>query len=238
MKSTSRTIVKTSLITTFVIGLAIIIWPQTVSAAFDINQGIVGNLSEKCRLTGDCGWCDFIDLMAILQRVILSIFGGVALIMLIWAGQGIIMAGGNQEKVSASKKLITSTLFGVLIILIGYFLINVLVNVLINDPGKTGAKLFSDKNISDWFIAGCVVTNPADPAYCERKPDGTPCKATGPSDNYVCYKETCNNVTCESLKKINTTKDYGCFTKCETPYQEAGLEYCSDSKICCFKPNP
>lgn len=233
MKSTSRTIVKTVLIATVLIGLTILIWPQAVSAAFDINQGIVGNLSEKCRLTGDCNWCDFIDLMAILQRVILSIFGGVALIMLIWAGQSMIAAGGNQEKISASKKLITSTLFGVLIILVGYFLINVVVNVLINPAGSMGAKLYGD----NWFTASCVTTNQTDPKYCERKPTGTPCKNNQTGD-WVCYNNKCDYITCQSLTQADPTNIFECLAKCNTPYQNADNGYCPASTECCFKPKP
>jgi hypothetical protein len=230
MKSTNRIIAKTVLSATILIGLAIIICPQTVSA-FDIKQGIVGNLSDDCRLTGKCGWCDFIDLMAILQRVILSIFGGVAIIMLIWAGQSMIVAGGNQEKVSAAKKLITSTLLGVLIILAGYFLINIVVNILINPTGSKGAKLYG----SDWFTASCVENDPAKPAYCERKPNGTPCKTTGPSADYVCYNNKCDAITCQSSKQVNPQNDYSCIAKCETPYQSTS-GYCPTGTECCFKP--
>lgn len=231
MKSTSRTIAKTALIATVLIGLAIIIWPQAV-AAFDIKQGIVGNLSEKCQLTGDCNWCDFIDLMAILQRVILSIFGGVAIIMLIWAGQSMITASGNQEKVSAAKKLITSTLLGVLIILVGYFLINIVVNVLINPAGRTGAKLYGD----NWFTASCVITDPTNQAYCERKPNGTPCKNNQTGD-WVCYNNKCDNITCQSLNQVDTTSIFSCLAKCDTPYEStSGTGYCPTSTECCFKP--
>lgn len=236
MKPAKRTIIKTVLFATALIGLVIIIWPQTVSAAFDIKQGIVGNLSDSCRLTGNCGWCDFIDLMAILQRVILSIFGGVALIMLIWAGQSMITAGGNQEKISASKKLIVSTLFGVLIILVGYFLINVMVNILINPAGSMGAKLYD----SDWFAASCIITDPANPKYCERKPNGTPCK-NNQTGSWVCYNNKCDDITCQSLNEIDTRSIFRCLAKCETPYQSTS-GYCPTSTPtpteCCFKPNP
>jgi hypothetical protein len=236
MKSINRTIVKTALIATVAIGLAILIWPQAVSAAFDIKQGIVGNLSPDCRLNGNCGWCDFIDLMAILQRVILSIFGGVALIMLIWAGQGMIMAGGNQEKVSASKKLITSTLLGVLFILIGYFLINAVVSVLINPTDNTGPRLRLYG--SDWFIASCVVTDPTDSKYCERKPTGTPCKNNQTGD-WVCENDKCDAIICQSLKQVDPKNDYSCRDKCETPFTDtSGRGYCPTSTECCFKPEP
>jgi hypothetical protein len=228
MKSTSRTIIKTTLFVTFLVGLAIIIWPHA-AVAFDIKQGIVGNLSEDCRLTGDCDWCDFIDLMGILQRVILSIFGGVALIMLIWAGQSMITAGGNQEKVSASKKLITSTLFGVLIILVGYFLINVVINVLINQTGTTSAKLYGN----NWFTAGCVETNPKGERFCRSQPVGTKCDG-GTIGDWVCDNSESCQPTCGSLKLADPTSTFVCKDKCETPFQDAGRGYCSTKQVCCY----
>jgi len=61
----------------FWIGLIIILFlvivPVVVNAQFDINNGIVGNLANKeCSVKGNCGFCDWIDLFLVLQKVILS----------------------------------------------------------------------------------------------------------------------------------------------------------------------
>ncbi|MBI5733454.1 MAG: hypothetical protein HY973_00725 [Candidatus Kerfeldbacteria bacterium] len=139
MPQQSKALVLTILLS---IGLAIaaaVFFQPTTTNAFDIKLGIVGNLgSAQCQATGDCTLCDFVDLFTVLQKVILSIFAGLALIMLIWGGQTMIMAAGNQEKFTAGRKLITSTLFSVLIILAAYFLTNILYSILAS-PSKANA---------------------------------------------------------------------------------------------------
>ncbi len=152
MKNQSKALI---LMMLFSIGLAatIAFFQPATASAFDIKLGIVGNLgSAQCRATGDCTLCDFIDLFTVLQKVILSIFAGLALLMLIWGGQGMIMAAGNQEKFTASRKLITSTLFGVLIILAAYFLTNILYSIL-TSPSKTNAPTCAAQN-------GTIVSSP------------------------------------------------------------------------------
>ena len=123
--------------------LVVLVLPSMVGAqTFDIKKGIVGNIS--CAADGSCGFCDWIDLFVILQKVILSLFGGLALIMMIWAGQGLITAGGNETKISESKKLIGTTILGVVIVLAGYFLVNVLIGILLTPEPEMFEALFGN----------------------------------------------------------------------------------------------
>lgn len=145
---------------------AVAFFQPAAAAAFDIKKGIVGNLgSAQCQATGDCTLCDFIDLFVVLQKVILSIFAGLALIMLIWGGQGMIMAAGNQEKFTAGRKLITSTLFGVLIILAAYFLTSVLYIIIATPKGQTPQPVLSES----WWKNTLGCKTPSDPEYCKEK---------------------------------------------------------------------
>lgn len=227
----------TILMTILSIGLFFYIIPIPPSAAltFDIQKGIVGNLSENCRSSGDCSWCDFIDLFVILQKVILSLFGGLALIMIIWGGTTILTSAGNMEKVSQGKKLITSTLLGVLIVLGGYFLIAVLVFMLVSPRGPTGQPLPITGMFGGggWKTAFCA--SPAEARFCQERGDGATCIVTDGSYTgsgvckngnciTVCEKQygsqgyRCNNIT--SCKKnniiggnpANCTPDNECYT--------------------------
>ncbi len=165
--------------------LGMIAWAAPALAQnFNISNGIVGNLS--CIASGDCGWCDFIDLMVVLQKVILSLFGGLAIIMLVWGGQGLIMSGGSSEKVAASKKLITSTLFGVLIVLAGYALITLLIAVLTNPVGSRSlqSNIFGTQA---WQRAFCKPSS--DPKFCAERGEGTPCVVGGESG--FCKQDVC-----------------------------------------------
>jgi hypothetical protein len=155
---------------------------------FDIKKGIVGNLGEQCREYGNCTWCDFIGLFIILQKVILSLFGGLALVMIIWGGQGMMMSAGNQEKFTEGKKLVTSTLFGVFIILAGYLLINILVAILSN---PASGNLSDDKKpkpsllTTSWWQAKCIT-----PTTCNSTNEGKSCDLPDKTKG-VCFQNSC-----------------------------------------------
>ncbi len=149
---------KTFLITVVALSLFFSATPILAQEAkgFDLKLGIIGNLSTiapDCISKGDCGWCDFISLMVILQKAILSIFGGIALILIIWGGVSIVTAAGNEENIAANKKLVTSTLLGVLIILAAYFLVHFIVIAVSTPAGKTPNGLLFSGN---WWEAQCA----------------------------------------------------------------------------------
>ncbi len=202
--------------------------PSHSAQAFNLTNGIVGNLAKDCRENGNCTWCDFVGLMVVLQKVILSLFGGLALIMLVWGGQSIIRAAGNQERVSKGKGIITATLVGVAIVLGGYFIVNVVVGILITPQGQPlSKKLFG----SSWWEAQCTVA-PTNPEFCRGKADGTPCGDTG--EDLVCFDETCGQRACSSLTS-DPTHPYTCLPDCTptTTYTEkAG--YCTNNLKCCY----
>lgn len=221
----------TLLLLTF--GLALIgtvAWPHTGQAqGFSLTQGIVGNLGSECRLKGNCDWCDFIQLMVILQKVILSLFGGLALIMLIWGGQSIITASGNQEKIAAGKKLITSTLLGVVIILAGFFIIYAIVGILTSPYGSSfNTKIFS----ADWWTAQCISNKPTDPNFCRFQPDGTAC-GNIPGGVQVCIGGSCSSTP--SCAYMNQTSGPGisCQANPCSGTQREITAYCPSGQYCC-----
>lgn len=177
--------------------------------AFDLSKGIVGNLD--CAESGNCNFCDFIQLFVVLQKVILSLFGSLAIIMLIWGGQGIITAAGNQQKVAEAKKLIVSTLLGVLIILVSYFLIVILVALLVTPAGSKDLKT-KDLFGSNWTNAFCTASD--DASYCGNKDDGSSCTVTTINGNGA---GICKNGTC--------------ITQCQYEWGDQGYS-CRDSTSC------
>lgn len=202
---------------------------------FDLSLGIVGNLPYSCRVEGNCGFCDFIDLFIILQKVILSLFGGLALVMILWGGTGIITAAGNTQKVAEAKKLIISTLLGVLIILAGYFLINVLVVILVT-PTKTvpDMKLFGQ----NWTQAFC--TSSSDAKFCSERGDGTACGERGTCKNGACipscdYEHGSEGFSCKPIANCTNANIGGDLNKC-TAANQCYTGLCPDPSttvICC-----
>ncbi|MBI5466572.1 MAG: hypothetical protein HY974_04795 [Candidatus Kerfeldbacteria bacterium] len=230
-----RAVVLTLLLASLAIGLGfglpLVTGAEGEVTNFDLSQGIVGNLDYECRVNGNCTWCDFIGLFIVLQKVILSLFAGLALIMIIWGGQGMIMAAGNQEKFTAGRKLITSTLFGVLIVLVGYFLINILVGLLITPAGTGPLKTkIWDK---EWWQAECITKDEQcwedktvknaegkDVTVNVPKEDGKSCDITQPDKtDKPKIKGVCSQGYCVSVNE------------CTIKYGQSGLT-CRDVANC------
>ncbi len=169
----------------------LVIFPTVASAAFDISKGIIGNISYKCRELGKCGFCDWIDLFMTLQKVILSLFGGLAVVLMVWAGLSLIIAAGNEEKIKEAKKLMTSTIIGIVMVLAGYFLVSIIIGVLL----RPAADDSSTKGLPvtlfgvNWSNAYC--RDKGDPKYCESRSVGNSC---GKYSDGTCQKQGSKNV--------------------------------------------
>lgn len=184
------------------VSLSLLTWPTTplpaAAQTFNIKQGIVGNLPAACQDRGDCTMCDFVGLFVVLQKVILSLFAGLALVMLIWGGQGMIMAAGNQEKFTAGRKLITSTLLGVLIILVAYFLVAILYGLLATPAGEKKLKPILTQ---DWWKNELGCKSPSDADFCKDNADGTPC-------SYKVSSGICEGGVCKEKEQITCQGDF------------------------------
>jgi len=75
-------------------------------------------LPECATGAGNCQLNDFVQLFVNLAQWGLKILPYLSLIFVIWAGFNLIMAGGNPEKIQSGKKMLTSVLIGILIILV------------------------------------------------------------------------------------------------------------------------
>lgn len=254
-----RKLYTTALLIVSLVGILAIAAPAFAQGGgFDISKGIVGNLtSTQCREQGICGWCDFVDLMVVLQKIILYLFGGLALCMLVWGGFGIVASAGNQEKVTHGRKLIVSTLFGILIILAAYFTISAIV-IILSKP--TGGKLDNPPFTEGWWKneLHCYTPQDGDP-YCETAGDGALCYNSHGEPN-VCAGGKCSteaNAACKSAaaglgetancSPINTCGSY--ITGADLTQQRAAcgahpnnckLDLCapmSNSNIVCCKPD-
>ncbi|MFH1112258.1 MAG: pilin [Patescibacteria group bacterium] len=170
--------------------VVLMVLPAVANAAFSISKGIVGNLSPACQESGTCGFCDWIDLFMILQKVILSLFGGLAVVLMIWAGQGLITAAGNEEKIKQAKNLMLSTVIGIVMVLAGYFLVSLVIGILLR-PANADPKQGLPVTIFgvNWSNAYC--RDMGDPKYCESRSEGTSC---GKYKDGTCQKQGSKNV--------------------------------------------
>lgn len=215
---------KVWLITGLLIAITWLIPAMVGAQDFDINKGIVGNLGETCRNTGNCDFCDFLYMFVVLQKVILSLFAGLALIMLLWGTIGLITAAGNQEKITAGKKLITSTLFGVLIIMLGYFLVQMLYNISVTpNSGEAIKQQLTCSGLSGTKYTLCAL-DPTDTNCLKSCPTGL----TGGSqavtvDTYPLNKNS-KEICC--LPAPLSTTWWSSKLGCPVPKSEADKDFC------------
>lgn len=206
----------------------------TLAQDFDINKGIVGNLGESCRTTGNCDFCDFLGMFVVLQKVILSLFAGLALIMILWATVGLITAAGNQEKITAGKKLITSTLLGIGIIFAGYFLVQILYSISVTPSQGEVAKSMAgpeDKRITCSSMGGvvrelCALTggDPKSGSCYTGCPVGLTGQSQSPSTDTYPFNPASTQICCipAALSETWWSTKLGC----PVPKSEADKDYC------------
>jgi len=108
------------IIVLFIFGLGLMAHP---ARALDL----MGGVHEYCITSGDCTVCDLLKVLFNVAKLVFMSMAGVAMVLLIWAGIGLIMNWGSAESVSKSKKLITNTLLGIVIIMLAWTLVNSLI---------------------------------------------------------------------------------------------------------------
>ena len=93
----------------------------------DWKGPLLAGISDKCYACGACDFCDVLQVANNVARGLFAIMGAVALIMFIWGASGFIMAFGNAEKIEGSKKVLTSALFGIFIIIMAWQLVHIII---------------------------------------------------------------------------------------------------------------
>ncbi|MFA5051538.1 MAG: pilin [Patescibacteria group bacterium] len=101
-----------------VVALAALVIPAVTRAAESSSGFQI--IPPEClgdQKNAECNLNSFVQLFINLAQVALKLLPYLAMIMMIWAGFNLIMAGGNPEKIQQGKKMITSVVVGVIIII-------------------------------------------------------------------------------------------------------------------------
>lgn len=97
--------------------------------------------------TGDCSFCDVLRVIYNVGKLVFGAMAGVAMILFLWAGTGLIFNMGNPEVIARNKKLILHTLIAIVIILTAYTLVNLSLHVLtgkaLNQPVKLDSRVWT-----------------------------------------------------------------------------------------------
>jgi len=75
---------------------------------------------------------DFTELVTNFLQWLLGIAGGVALLMLIYGGVVYISSTGDQQKMESGKRIVTWTIFGLIIILVSFSILLEVEEIFVN----------------------------------------------------------------------------------------------------------
>ena len=118
---------------------------------FARDQGIFSDI--PCFKTGDafkeCDLCDFLYLFLILAHWGLNIMGAIALLFFVIGGIVWLTSAGNQNQITAGKKILTGTIMGIIIILSAYIIVNFTVSAL-TEKNK-GKIYFNKQQLKEWY---------------------------------------------------------------------------------------
>lgn len=92
---------------------------------------------------GGANNCQISDLILTIIHLINYLYGLAGLIamgFIVWAGWGLMNAGGNEEKITGSKEILSNAIIGFFLVLVSFVLINAIVGLL---GGFTLEQLFN-----------------------------------------------------------------------------------------------
>lgn len=193
---------------TAIIGLSL----PLMTLAADTGNGL-NLIPDEClgpQKNAECDLNSFVQLFVNLAQAALKLLPYLAMIMMIWAGFNLIMAGGNPEKIQQGKKMITSVVVGVIIVIFlawayGNFIVFVLTGEVNIFPGTPFAR--------EWWGGGTADARPPNSGCCYVEDYGctevtqTECQALSGTyggatvqfmgENQFCseYQAVCSNLT-------------------------------------------
>ncbi|MFA6099121.1 MAG: pilin [Patescibacteria group bacterium] len=108
------------LIVIFLLSIISILLPRpSLAAEYPSGWEIIPEacLGNQGKNDAPCDLNSFIQLFVNLAGIAIKVLPYIAMLMMIWAGFNLIMAGGNPTKIQEGKKMITSVLLGIIIVL-------------------------------------------------------------------------------------------------------------------------
>ena len=118
---------------------------------------------------GDCNINSFVQLFVNLAGIMMKVAPTLALVAFVVGGVFFIGSGGNQTRLETGKKILSSTVIGVLLIIgVGWLMSFFIVAALTGDTKQTAGKIFSGPWQQDWWTAKSTDTEatPISPGCC------------------------------------------------------------------------
>ncbi len=99
-------------------------YPNSALAA--APGGLLTGISDKCASEGTCQLVDFLIVGVNVTKIILGLSGSIILIMFVYGGFLWLISAGNSTRVEQGKKVLSSSLIGLIIVFGAYTLIGFL----------------------------------------------------------------------------------------------------------------
>ena len=103
-----------------------------------------------------CGLCDMLQLITNGIKYMSGAASGLALLMFVIGGFYWIFSMGNEQRVATGKKIITGSVVGILIIFLGFVIVNTTIIILSQGADFSGtATIFPGSGGEGWFNITC-----------------------------------------------------------------------------------
>ncbi|MDD5039552.1 MAG: pilin [Patescibacteria group bacterium] len=219
MRITRNTILQPILLALCVVCIASAIPSAANAAQATYPEGF--KIIPDCALDkGNCDLDDFVQLFVNLAGVALRILPYLAMIMMIWAGFNLIMAGGNPQKIQEGKKMISSIVVGMIIVIVlawcfAHFVVFILTGSFNIFPG------YGNPLEREWWGGGTTGQVDPEKGCCVIKEGG-------------CVEETREQCECRQNPLVYICPDGTPGLEQETNFMGEG-EYCYSFEAACTK---
>lgn len=199
--------------TTFFSGIITAIIAVYTATVLFVPAPLSAGLVPACGATGACGFCDIVNVFITLGRWLITGGAGLGLLLIVWAGVGMVMSAGNTEKISAAKKQILGVIIGLGIVLAAFQFVTMIIAFVVT-PSQLAS--FSGSQSPEAAKIGSLTDFLGVPWWtiCSEKDlrqyQGKPPKANSTADCRFWGDGTvCQNLTKEEEKQLQDQLDKG-----------------------------
>ena len=100
---------------------------QASSSVLNIWRGTSGG---GCNITGPCNFCDALVVVRNIITLLLEIAIPLAVAMMVWGAISLAIAAGNEQRIASGRKTITAGVWGTIIALCAWLIVNTLLQIL------------------------------------------------------------------------------------------------------------
>ena len=105
------------------------------------GRSLPADATAEEKKTNECTITDFLQMVLNIINFLLSWAWLVATLMIVWAGWGMVNAGGNEEEVSKAKTTLSNAIIGFFLIMVSFVLLNFVVSLVTGEGTFTTQKL-------------------------------------------------------------------------------------------------